>query len=87
MSEQDSHALQIFVGQVGQYVEVDRIVCEDSGVLSKSELFEPGRNIAHDGTEAFWKKLTTAHYREEYTADFVTCIRVCAAKFSGWLAL
>ena len=64
MSEQDTHPLEIFVGQFGQYVEVNRIVREDICVLSESELFEPVRNVAHDGYEAFWsEKLTPRLYR------------------------
>ncbi len=52
MSEQDAKLLQILVRQIGEDAEVDPVLIETPGVLSKTELFEPVRNLPHRGSSS-----------------------------------
>ena len=48
-SERDPHVLQILIGQVGEYGNVNLILSKSLSVLPKTELFEPVCNLLHRG--------------------------------------
>ena len=49
MPEQDADVLEVLIGQMAEYRDIDLVLGKALGVLGHAELFEPVRNLLHRG--------------------------------------
>ena len=49
MPERHANVLEVLIGQMAQYRDIDLVLGKALGVLGHAELFEPFRNLLHRG--------------------------------------
>ena len=49
MPKQDTDVLEVLIGQIGKYRDIDSVLRKARRVLGHAELFEPVRNLLHCG--------------------------------------
>jgi hypothetical protein len=49
MSERDADVLEVLIGQIAEYRDIDLVLGKGLGILGHPELFEPIRNLLHRG--------------------------------------
>jgi hypothetical protein len=47
MSEQDANVVEVLIGQMAEYRDIDSVLGETLGVLGHAEDFEPVRDLRH----------------------------------------
>ena len=61
MPEQDANVLEVLIGQMWEYRNINSVLGKALGVLGHAKLFEPVRNLLHHGpcANVLWPDLVS----------------------------